>query len=466
VVGISLSNPTGFTNCQDKLVASFPSAVTGANFPTMSVDTAGNLFAVWEQAPGTGAGAITGNTQLYFSQSTDQGNTWTAAAQIPTPGLNQDVYAWPAAGDPGRFDVAFYGAPEAWAAGDTGGPDSVKGHYSLYLAQTLDGGANWIVNLASEHFVHYGTMYTLIGSQTGDRTLGDFLQMRLGSQGQALISYADSNNIDETTTPEAMFVQQNAGPSLYANRGTVTGPAAPSGGCVTDPSGDASFDAASVVNTASSNLDLLGACVTQPDATHYQFTMQVADLSSLQPTANDGGTDLVWQMQWHVPSTSDAKGGKLFMVYMESQFGQTPTCWVGQNATNAVGGGVELTYPGDTPLTGTACQYTATAPGTITITVPTSAVSVANPVSGELYSVTASTQTLPFAANFLPDVGGSGVGGYFPNLIDVAPAFDFGGSASSGPQTPEAPWVPLVALAGASAAAFAYRRRRRGADAA
>src|SRR5579884_4050519 len=117
-----------------------------------------------------------------------------------------------------------------------------------------------------------------------------------------------------------------------------------------------------------------------------------------------------------------------------------------------------MTYPGDTQLTGSACQYTATAPGTITITVPLSDVSEANPVSGTLYSVTASTQTLPFPANFLPDVGGSGIGGYFPNLIDVARAFDFGGSASNTPQTPEAPWVPLLALVGASAAAVSYRR--------
>ena len=32
-VGISVTNPTGYTNCQDKLISSFPGSVTGGSFP-------------------------------------------------------------------------------------------------------------------------------------------------------------------------------------------------------------------------------------------------------------------------------------------------------------------------------------------------------------------------------------------------------------------------------------------------
>ena len=116
VVGISVTNTTGYANCQDKVVSSFPGSVTGANFPTMAVDSQGGLTMVWEQALGS-PGAVTGNTQLYWSTSTDQGTTWSAAQQLPTPGLNQDVFASVAAGDPGRVDVSFLGAPEGISGG-------------------------------------------------------------------------------------------------------------------------------------------------------------------------------------------------------------------------------------------------------------------------------------------------------------------------------------------------------------
>src|SRR5207237_4822007 len=69
---------------------------------------------------------------------------------------------------------------------------------------------------ASEHFMHRGSIQTLIGGQNGDRTLGDFLQMRIGAQGEAMISYSDSNNIDEGNAPHAMFVRQNGGEGLFA----------------------------------------------------------------------------------------------------------------------------------------------------------------------------------------------------------------------------------------------------------
>ena len=86
--------------------------------------------------PGTGAGKITGNTLLYYAESNDQGNTWTAAQKLPTPGLLQNVFAWPAAGDSGRIDVAWYGAPQAFVG--TAGPDSTPADYSVYFTQTLE----------------------------------------------------------------------------------------------------------------------------------------------------------------------------------------------------------------------------------------------------------------------------------------------------------------------------------------
>ncbi|HEX6507617.1 MAG TPA: sialidase family protein [Chloroflexota bacterium] len=412
---------TGLGNCVNVQVSSFPTARTGGNFPTMAIDSQGHLYAVWEQAPVDSTGKIVGNTVLMYATSTDEGATWSTTQQIPTPGLNNNVFAWIAAGDSGRVDVAWYGTPASCSG--CGGPDFVNGDWSLWMAQTLNGGTSWTAPiLASQHFIHRGNIQTVMGGQAGDRTLGDFLQLRIGSQGEANISYADSNNIDEATLPHAMFVRQSGGTSVSATNPTVKRVSSP-GNAVTDPAGDATFDNAGTSTANQPNLDILASSVSMPDTTHYQIKMKVADLTSLKPAAPTEGTDLVWLTQWLVPSQSDPKGGKNFFVYMESTNGAPPTCWSGENAETADGGGVIFTYPGNTQLTGSACTYTTKAPGTITITVPTANVSEAAPLNAILYSVTASTMALPSPANTIPSTGG--LGGTPPNLIDVAPGYDF-----------------------------------------
>src|SRR5207248_6327568 len=114
--------------------------------------------------------------------------------------------------------------------GGHGGPDATTdGIWSLYLTQTLNGHAAspafTAPILAGEHYIHKGTIQTLIGGQCGDRTLGDFLQLRIGSRGEAQISYADSNNADETFAPHAMYVKQNGGRGVFASTSTVSGDA-------------------------------------------------------------------------------------------------------------------------------------------------------------------------------------------------------------------------------------------------
>lgn len=417
---------TGLTNCVDVLISSFPNGKTGGNFPTMTIDRAGHLFATWEQAPVDGSGKV-GNSVLMFSTSSDEGDTWTTPQQLPTPGLNNNVFAWPAAGDSGRIDVAWYGTPAGVSPGCVSpcGPDTVQGDWSLWMAQTLDNGAHWTAPiLAGEHFIHRGNIQTVMGGQVGDRTLGDFLQVRIGLNGEANISYADSNNRDEFALPHAMFVRQNGGSSVFAEDSIVNGSPAPVN-AVSDPSGDATFDNLGLSTANQPNLDILRSSMSMPDANHYRVTMTVADLRSLAPgpTASPAqGTDFVWLTQWLVPSTTDPNGGKNFFVYMESTNGGPAVCYSGENAGQLEGGGIMFTYPGKTQIVGSACSYTATAPGTITITVPTASVAEAAPINNILYSVTASTLSLlgPNEA-----VTGTTLDGILPSLVDVARAYDF-----------------------------------------
>ena len=101
-------------------------------------------------------------------------------------------------------------------------------------------------------------------------------------------------------------------------------------------------------------------------------------------------------------------------------------CYVGQSALEQNLGGVMLTYPGMSEIASPgACAVVTGQGGTITIDVPLSQVSLdagVSPFSSKIYSVTASTMTLPAPANSVPWAGG--VGGIPFNMIDVARSYD------------------------------------------
>jgi hypothetical protein len=436
----NVSDPSGL-NCTNILVAELGATgvKTGANFPTMAIDNAGNLYAVWEQAPINDSGQVIGDTVLKYSFSTDQGNTWAAPIQIDTSGspvgtLHNNVFAWAVAGDDGRVDIAWSGTPGV-APNPSNGPDSCTGcDWSLWMVQTLNGHAATPTFtapiLASEHFIHRGSMYTLIGGQNGDRTLGDFLQLRMGANGEAEIAYADSNNVDESFAPHGMFVRQNGGNGLLAASSPVHIAGLAPFNAVTDPSGDGKYEVNGVSSASMPQLDITKSSIslltTAPcsaAAPCYQVVMQLKNLSLAPTTAQDPDLDLVWLTQWFVPSTTDANGGKNFFVYGESFNGAPLQCFVGENAAQAVGGGVTLTYPGVTQLSAANCLVTTGRSGTITIDVPLSNVSESDAIDNRLHEVTASTMTLQQPANTVPPVGG--IGGVLFNLIDVAQGYTF-----------------------------------------
>lgn len=457
----NVSDPSGL-NCVDLPVANLgdPATVrTGGNFPSLAIDRAGNLYAVWEQAPMQGG--VAGDTSLMYSYSTDEGTTWSRPVQVPTPGLANNVFAWAAAGDDGRVDIAWYGTaahvdpsggPQACP---DGGPDATPGPWSLYLTQTLNGHAGTVdftpPVLASEHPIRRGGIQTIIGNECGGstnlglsgspRTLGDFLQLRIGAQGQAEISYADSNNIDGNVYgSHAMFVAQRAGSGVFT--GVKPKTAQVRLDQTTDPTGDATYDALGSSSASMPNLDIVASKVAWPSASSchpagtacLRVTMTLADLSTTPPVSPDSDTDLVWLTQWLVPASisctstaaSCVNGGVNVDVYAESTDGGTVQCWAGQDALQQNVEGVQLTYPGSTQLTSPgACAFVPGRKGTITIDVPLADVGLdpgVAPFSNRLYSVTASTMTLPAAANSVPSLGG--VGGLPFNLIDVAPAYD------------------------------------------
>ncbi|HWY51865.1 MAG TPA: hypothetical protein VNW72_10330 [Chthoniobacterales bacterium] len=463
------SDPTGL-NCTDLPVADLgANQKTGANFPTLAIDKAGNLYAVWEQAPlgpatnPTGDLAITGDTVLKYSYSTDQGNTWSTPVTIDTSGspegvLHNNVFAWINAGDDSRVNIVWYGTSAVSNPGgpaDLGcgsnallpppqgkninGPDATDGLWSVWMVQSLNAhdpaGVVFTPPIrASSHPVHRGGVQTLIGGQCAyaSRALGDYLQMRTGPSGEAHISYADSNNRVGTLAGHAMYVHQNGGTGLYAAQSPVSISGITPFNGVLDPAGDGKYEVSGISSATMPQLDILSSSVSEVTTTPcsvaapcYRIFMQVNNLSLAPTTAQDPDIDLVWQTQWFVPSMADGSGGKNFHVYAESTNGGALQCFVGENDVELVGGGGVLTYPGTTQLPAANCQSTLGPNGNVTIYVPLSNVSEAGAIDNRLHEVTASTMTLQEPANTNQPDPLLGTGGSFFNLIDVAQGYVF-----------------------------------------
>ncbi len=427
-------------NCVDLPVANLgTSAKTGGDFPTMTIDRAGNLYVIWEQAPIDTSGQVTGDTLLKYSYSIDQGNTWAAPLTLDTSGspvgtLHNNVFAWMVAGDDGRVGIAWYGTPGAPAYPSTGPDACTSCFWSLWYTQTMNGHAAAPTFSApvqaSSHFTHRGSIQTLIGGQSGDRTLGDFIQLRMGSQGEAQISYADSNNITEAFDPHGMFVRQNGGPSLLAAVSSVSAPGLAPMNAVSDPTGDGKLEANGLTSANIPQLDLTQSNITRvtttpcsPAAPCYRVEMRINNLSLAPNTAQDPDPVLVWNTQWFVPSTTDVNGGKNFHVYAESNNGAALQCFYGENAATLVGGGVSMTYPATAALPAANCQSTLGPNGSIVIFVPLSNVNEPGALDNRLHEVTASTMTLTQPANTTPSL--NGIGGSLFNLIDVGQSYVF-----------------------------------------
>ena len=455
----NVSDPSGL-NCTDLLVKDIgPNQKTGGDFPTMAIDQSGNLYTVWEQAPIDANGNIAGDTVLMYSYSTNQAATWSTPVQIDTSGsadgvLHNNVFAWINAGADGRVNITWYGTPALSDPDDPNcglnpsipppqgkninGPDSVEGLWSVWMVQSLNAHDPHVVFTppirASSHHVHRGGVQTLIGGQCGNasRALGDYLQMRMGPQGEAHISYADSDNIVGALGGHAMYVHQNGGTSLVPGFSPVSIAGLTPYNSATDPSGDGKYEVSGTSSANMPQLDILASNVsvvnTAPCSAAqpcYKFFMQLNNLSLAPSTTQDPDTDLVWLTQWFVPSTADANGGKNFHVYAESLNGAALQCFMGQNGVQLVGGGGVLTYPGTTQLPATNCQSTLGANGNITIYVPISSVAVPGAIDNRLHEVTASTMTLQQPANSDPPDPFVGIGGSFFNLIDVAQGYVF-----------------------------------------
>jgi hypothetical protein len=227
-------------------------------FPSLSIDTAGNLYAAWIEK---------GSFNAYYSYSTDQGETWSRKQVVNRRPMNTTTMPWIEAGSPGRIAVSFYCSPSDGNPEIGAGEDRFIGPWHVCVNQSrnaLSGSADFSQVRATHHPIHWdsiclsGLACNVIG---GDRTLLDFFTLRKDPRtGRLFIAFNESNK-----KPAHMYAgkrrqrdefgeiaiitlaKQKSGPSLYARNGQV----APDRrdiirrGAV-DPRGDARFDFSSL----------------------------------------------------------------------------------------------------------------------------------------------------------------------------------------------------------------------------
>ncbi len=150
---------------------------TGLNnvFPMLAVDPAnGNLYAAWSDGH-----------NVAVSTSTDQGNTWSAAATVNSGNAVTAIFPVIAARS-GLVDVAYYGT----TASSDSDPSAV---WNTYMAQSQDA-VHFAQSVVSAHPNHVGVICvngTGCANPLVTRTLLDLFEIAINANGKAAVIYTD-----------------------------------------------------------------------------------------------------------------------------------------------------------------------------------------------------------------------------------------------------------------------------------
>jgi len=192
----------------------------GHQFVNVSVDKAGNVYSVY-----------TDDHHVYYSFSTDHGQTWQGPFLISTTSGTQ-IFPWSTAGDAGKLDVVYYQTPYYDGTNTPDNyPDSAA--WTVGFAQNLSAtkpGSSWTRQTASP-INHYGGVCESGVTCTGNRDLyDDFGVAASPKTGLASIIYSDdqfdpnspnSSGCDASTTntgscDHTAIATQTGGSGIFA----------------------------------------------------------------------------------------------------------------------------------------------------------------------------------------------------------------------------------------------------------
>jgi hypothetical protein len=199
-----------------KTVYAAPTGVTlGDSFPVVTVDRAGNVYAVWEQDTVTGKGrTATHRFDIAYAYSTNHGDSWSAPKVIQSGSTGSNVFPWAVGGAAGHLDVVWYRAD----AGNAN-PNGNSGPWFVDFAQSLNAATSsstFTTVKATPVSIHNDVICTSgTGCSGASRDLLDFFEVALFPDGHAGIAFAlDTTNVAAGTgngDPRNAFVAQIGG---------------------------------------------------------------------------------------------------------------------------------------------------------------------------------------------------------------------------------------------------------------
>jgi hypothetical protein len=209
-----------------RTVYSAPSNVTLADsFPVVTLDTAGNVYAVWEQDTKSGSSH---RFDIYYAYSRDRGRTWSGRRLVESGSSGSNVFPWATGGGPGQLGVVWYRSNSG-----NHDPNANSGPWYVDFAQSFSAtGAGSFRRLrATPVSIHNDAICTKGTDCSGDdRDLLDFFEVALKPDGRAAIAFADDTTHISTGTgngdPRNAFIQQVGGEAFTGNPAFPTSAAA------------------------------------------------------------------------------------------------------------------------------------------------------------------------------------------------------------------------------------------------
>ncbi|HEX3687700.1 MAG TPA: hypothetical protein VHU60_08945 [Gaiellaceae bacterium] len=386
----------------------------GHLFPAFAVDGGGNVYAAWID---------TNDSGVYYSSSTDQGESWTTPVRVSTSPANTAEFLWAQAGAAGNLALAWYatdtaGQPDSFPswANDPAGATAVK--WWGYSA-TVANAASLSPTIAQQRFtekpMHYGQVCNQgIGctASGGDRTMADYFSLNFDSKGAIRIVYNDTTS--QSHGAHLYEVRQLQGKTTTGKSVKDPVPKSP----MKDVAGDAQWPHYSPVGAGPNQpqLDLTNVELRMASPSMLRVKMTVAGLAGMLPPP--GKAKAVWLTRFQALSVGDfgEQAYRIFYVGAESTGGQAPQYFAGSTTcTDTTPGTCKVVdYPATMAATGRVCGNTISVDVSIN-----GGFGIGLPVGNTLYNVTAFTFGRDDANDIYADV-------------DVSHAFDFALGGSSG----------------------------------
>lgn len=201
--GVSFSAPQKISNIKLDLSSTGsanPDEISGITAqrtypsPYMGADMgSGNIYATWT-AFGIDSDAGTGS-DIYFSRSTDHGNTWSTPVVVnDDAGTNHNYYSSIFVKDDGAVILSWYDRRDD--------PSNLNTHY--YYATSTDGGQSFGTNT---QVTTLPTDFSTIGSQNQDFGIGEYTQV-LATDGYIIPTWCDGRGNDGNVNVYVAFISE------------------------------------------------------------------------------------------------------------------------------------------------------------------------------------------------------------------------------------------------------------------